>query len=61
MRESQRQANIRWRQAHRELYNEQQRGYSYAYWFANKEKCSLIKKKEYQYKKECKRLCNILF
>lgn len=59
--ESQKQANLRWRLNHKELYNEKQRSYSLAYWNSNKERCLAIKKKEYQYKKECKRLCNILF
>lgn len=59
--EAQKQATIRWRQAHRDLYNERQRAYSLAYWNAHKASCLASKKKDYQYKKECKRLSNILF
>lgn len=59
--QAQREATIRWRQNHRDLYNERQRGYSLAYWQSHKESCLAFKKKDYQYKKECKRLSNILF
>ena len=59
--ESQKRASQRYRETHRELYNLKQREFTSAYWNANKERYLAIKKKEYQYKKECKRLCNILF
>lgn len=59
--ESQKLANMRWREMHRDLYNEKQRGYSLAYWEANKERCLAQKKSYYKYKKECMRLANILF
>lgn len=57
--ENQRQANKRWREAHKEEYNKKQRVYAFNYWEANKEKCLAQKKSHYQFKKEFLRLANI--
>jgi hypothetical protein len=49
-----------WRERNKEKYNKQQLLYSTNYYYKNKESVLAYKKNYYAYKKEVKRLSNIL-
>ena len=60
MTKSQKEAQKRWRQSHREQYNAYQLELSNKYYQENKEKVLEYKKKKYIYEKQCEILRKIL-
>lgn len=59
--EAQKRATYKWREQNRERVYELNKPLQQRYYLENKEKCSIESKLRYQYKKECKRMRDILF